>query len=299
MTTITKIPYVVAEEQLHDPCSFSKSPLKPGLLNRKIMQDQSFMRIGNINPLTAEQMEMVHDAGYIRDLMNGDAPDGFGNYSTKDFRAIRTAAANFVFSAKLAVATSGPVWSLTSGFHHACHDHAEGFCTIDALSLAAKMVWVDDGVRSLIIDGDAHFGNGTVENIEMNDMDYCRYLQSVHDHVYTGQPFDNSAYRRELEAVLAQHNPGLIMYQAGADAWVGDPLGGCLTMSELYQRDITVLSVAKQAGIPVVVNLAGGYAGTYEHSLQIHMNTGEAMKEVYLGYGCATIPVDVVQQEEA
>jgi len=70
-------------------------------------------------------------------------------------------------------------------------------------------------------------------------------------------------------------------------------------MSELYQRDITVFSVAKQAGIPVVVNLAGGYADDYEHTLQIHMNTGEALKEVYLGRGCATIPVDVVQQEEA
>ena len=295
----TRIPVFYNEAQVHDACAYSKSPLKPSLLNRKLIHDPLMHRISAVHPLRAEQMEMVHDADYIRDLMNGDVADGFGNYSTKDFRAIRTAAANFVFSAKLAVAMGEPVWSLTSGFHHACHDHAEGFCTIDALSLAAKMVWVDDGVRSLIIDGDAHFGNGTVENIEMNQMDYCRYLQSKHDHVYTGQPFDNAAYRRELEAVLAQHNPGLIMYQAGADAWVGDPLGGCLTMSELYQRDITVFSVAKQAGIPVVVNLAGGYAGDYEHTLQIHMNTGEALKEVYLGRGCATIPVDVVQQEEA
>jgi hypothetical protein len=40
--------------------------------------------------------------------------------------------------------------------------------------------------------------------------------------------------------------------------------------------------VAKRHGIPVVCNLAGGYAENYNNTLRIHRNTGEAMKEVYL-----------------
>ena len=81
------------------------------------------------------------------------------------------------------------------------------------------------------------------------------------------------------------------MYQAGADAWAGDPLNcGGLTIGELYQRDIITLHVAKQLEIPIVVNLAGGYAENYEDTLRIHQNTGEALKEVFLGRGCAVIP---------
>jgi len=58
-------------------------------------------------------------------------------------------------------------------------------------------------------------------------------------------------------------------------------------MAELYQRDMTTFHLAKLHGIPVVCNLAGGYAENFQDTLRIHLNTGEAMKEVYLGCGLA------------
>ena len=73
------------------------------------------------------------------------------------------------------------------------------------------------------------------------------------------------------------------MYQAGADDWIGDPLGGTNTVAQLYQRDVATFTLAKRRGIPVVCNLAGGYAENFQDTLCIHLNTGEAMKEVYLG----------------
>ena len=100
--------------------------------------------------------------------------------------------------------------------------------------------------------------------------------------------------------MIEQFNPGIILYQAGADNWVGDPLGGNLTMQQLYQRDIITLSIAKELNIPIVVNLAGGYADDYDHTLAIHMNTGEAIKHIYLGVPVNPLfPVHATELEHA
>jgi len=185
----------------------------------------------------------------------------------------------------------GVVWSLTSGFHHANPGHAEGFCTIEALTLAAYELQKYRGLRTLIVDEDAHYGNGCVEMIRKHRMGgYCVYLQSYWTHCRANL----EKFRAELERFIEGVKPDLIMYQAGADNWVMDPLGGSLDMGQLYQRDLIVFHLAKQHGIPVVCNLAGGYAEDYEDTLRIHMNTGEAMKEVYHGYGVAFIPVDAM-----
>ena len=65
----------------------------------------------------------------------------------------------------------------------------------------------------------------------------------------------------------------LLIYQAGADQHVSDPLGGFLTTAELAERDRIVFSMGKKIGIPVVWNLAGGYQNPLEKVLEIHRNT--------------------------
>lgn len=51
----------------------------------------------------------------------------------------------------------------------------------------------------------------------------------------------------------------LILYQAGADSHIDDPLGGFLTTEQIKQRDAIVFREAKCWDIPLVWNLAGGY----------------------------------------
>jgi acetoin utilization deacetylase AcuC-like enzyme len=65
----------------------------------------------------------------------------------------------------------------------------------------------------------------------------------------------------------------LLIYQAGADPHIDDPLGGFLTTAELAERDRIVFSVAREIGIPVVWNLAGGYQQPLARVLEIHRNT--------------------------
>lgn len=296
------------EAQLHDPCSYSKSPLKPGMLASRIATDPAFELKSDIIAIaTPERLKQTHEARYIDGLMEGTIADGFGNKSKKDFKAIRMTVGNFLTAAEWAVAGHrdgnpestiihpGVVWSLTSGFHHANPGHAEGFCTVEALTLAAYELQKYRGLRTLIVDEDFHFFNGCVAILErMPEMKaYVSLLSSRHTHCHPDQ-VDLDARIQDIATRIATFKPDVILYQAGGDMWIGDPLGGSLTMDELYQRDLSTFQLAKRHGIPVVCNLAGGYAENYEDTLQIHMNTGEAMKEVYLGYGAAMIPVDAM-----
>jgi len=272
------ISYFFTDKQIHDACSFSKSPMKPALVQRTIQNDSAFKHMpqGIIGPIEPSRMKLVHSKRYIDGLMAGTIADGFGNKSKKDLQAIRTTVGNFVVAAEWALTQDHPgvVWSLTSGFHHARHDGGGGFCTINGLMLSAFELQKYHDARTLIVDGDAHFGNGCVDILET--------IPDMRNYVGYFQYFNMKTYRPELEEAIAKHNPTIIMFQAGADDWIGDPLGGGNTMEALYQRDLITFDVAKQHYISVVCNLAGGYAENYNNTLRIHRNTGEAMKEVYL-----------------
>jgi acetoin utilization deacetylase AcuC-like enzyme len=298
MTTPT-IPYLYHPRQIHNPNSASKSPLKPRIIHERIQSAQTedqphhltHFAPALIAPVQARDLYPVHDRNYIDALFSNPPTiaDGFGNKSPENMRAIRMTAGNFMLAADIAInpayadAHPGVVLSLTSGFHHASHAHAAGFCTINALNAAAYRLHRIHQAKTLIVDGDWHYGDGCVNILHQAlQGHYLTYLQSNGDHPLREDVTDLTAYTNDLHAAIKAFEPDVIFYQAGADAWIDDPLGGGLTMRELYERDLITLHAAQNHDIPVVVNLAGGYADCYENTIRIHMNTIEAMKAVFL-----------------
>jgi acetoin utilization deacetylase AcuC-like enzyme len=81
----------------------------------------------------------------------------------------------------------------------------------------------------------------------------------------------------------------LILYQAGADPHVDDPLGGWLTTEQLRERDRRVFAAAVEWHVPVAWNLAGGYQRTEDGGigpvLEIHRNTMRECAAAYLTAG--------------
>lgn len=69
----------------------------------------------------------------------------------------------------------------------------------------------------------------------------------------------------------------LVLYQAGADIHIDDPLGGLLTTEQMIFRDELVFRGCARFGIPIVWNLAGGYQrdadGGISQVLALHRNT--------------------------
>jgi acetoin utilization deacetylase AcuC-like enzyme len=94
--------------------------------------------------------------------------------------------------------------------------------------------------------------------------------------------FNRSQWYEYFRGLIEQHKPGIIMYQAGADAWERDPYEvGYLSILDLMNRDRMLFRAAREAGVPLVWNLAGGYSEPMQEVLQIHTNTLVASDEEY------------------
>lgn len=78
-------------------------------------------------------------------------------------------------------------------------------------------------------------------------------------------------------AVVTDGKYDLVLYQAGADIHVDDPLGGLLTTEQMRERDANVFRGCAESGTPVVWNLAGGYQRDANSGiapvLALHRNT--------------------------
>jgi acetoin utilization deacetylase AcuC-like enzyme len=105
-----------------------------------------------------------------------------------------------------------------------------------------------------------------------------------------------SAYTRWLQrAIDGVRGCDLVIYQAGADPHIDDPLGGVLTTEQMQERDRMVFEGL--GGRPLVWNLAGGYqtvstiagadvnaeAARLEPVLALHRNTIQVHLEVLGG----------------
>jgi len=180
--------------------------------------------------------------------------------------------------------------NLGGGFHHAFPSHGEGFCLYNDVAVAIRALLRDGTIgRAAVVDADVHQGNGTAF---IFDGDPAVFTFSIHqEHNYphvkprgsldVGLPdgADDREYlhalTQALPAVIAD-GPDLIVYVAGADPYLEDQLGGlCLTYEGLRGRDFLVLSSARDAGIPVAIVFAGGYARRVEDTAAIHIATIE------------------------
>lgn len=242
-------------------------------------------------PLTEEQIAVAHDPRFVHEVMTGAIPNGFGNTNPEINRSLLASNGSFLAAARHALQTGGVACSATQGFHHANWDHCWGFCTFNGLMIAAvHLLQLADpakhrhGVeRVMIVDGDGHFGDGTEDIIQRTGLREVVYHVTRKDLGAPKRREWNSAmwgaYFRDLIRIF---RPGIIMYQAGADAWSEDPFGaGYLTKEGLAARDRGIFTAARNAGIPIVWNLAGGYSDPMQLTIDLHLQTLQISDEVF------------------
>ena len=279
------IPVFYRSEQSSDAAdSYSPSAGKPKYVIEDWLSDpeiSQYIEIESYAPAGDELLFSVHDASYVRGIFAGEIPNGFGNKSQKLTASLRFTVGSIVAATKH-VLTKAPTASLrvavspTSGFHHAGYDSSGGFCTFNGLMAAAVEAHrLGFAKRILILDMDAHYGNGTDHIIKKLAIRHV-------DHITAGKSYQNAA--QALQCADLSANPGirekrydLVLYQAGADIHVDDPLGGLLTTEQMIMRDELVFRGCATYGIPIVWNLAGGYQrdadGRKSRVLALHRNT--------------------------
>jgi acetoin utilization deacetylase AcuC-like enzyme len=267
-------------QQVNDNSSFSPSAGKPAKVAEQYKKLYPKVQIvSDFKPVSFAQLALAHDTMYVHEVMTGRRSNGFGNTQKSVAKSLPWTSGSIVAAATEAFKTKSITASLTSGFHHACHDHGGGFCTFNGLVVAAQVLRVRYGLAKVgIIDFDQHYGDGT-ENIKTKlGLNYIEHY-SLGSTGVTSPSADS--WLDTLEDYLLDKFAlcEVIIYQAGADPFINDPLGGRLTKEQMRRRDEIVFRVAKHLNVGVAWNLAGGYTDIFQHVLDIHNNTmGEALK---------------------
>jgi len=184
------------------------------------------------------------------------------------------------------------------GFHHAFANHGEGFCPLNDIAIAVRVLQRQRGIRqAAIVDCDVHHGNGTAMIFERDPDVFTFSIHQQHNYPLFKPRSDldigledgagDARYLGALADALPsviESRPELMVYVAGADPFERDQLGGLsLTKDALARRDELVIDAGRQAGIPIVVVLAGGYAVDVADTADIHVNTIRALQRAATG----------------
>ena len=170
--------------------------------------------------------------------------------------------------------------------HHATRNRAMGFCLLNNVAIAAKYIQERHGLkRVLIVDWDAHHGNGT-QDLFYDDSSVLYFST----HQFPGYPGSGAAsergegvglgftvnvpmtpgsgyaeYLREFEGVLLpsgeRFEPDLVLISAGFDAHEGDPITKLNVTTEGFRRMSEIVKgiAEKHCDGRLVSVLEGGY----------------------------------------
>ena len=167
---------------------------------------------------------------------------------------------------------------------------------IHDVAIAIRRLQADGVIRTcMIVDTDVHQGNGTAAIFAADNSVFTLSIHQENNYPMPKQHSDldinladgtgDEKYLQSLAKGVGEafgsFRPDLLFYVGGADPYRDDQLGGlALTLGGLRKRDESVFSEARRRNVPVAVALAGGYARKVEDTVQIHVNTVLAAREI-------------------
>jgi acetoin utilization deacetylase AcuC-like enzyme len=272
------------------------------LIADKLSKDAIATREDFVRPEAASDADIlrVHTEDWVHKLKTGtltlsDVMKLEVPYSPELVSAFWLAAGGTIAAAQHAL-RDGFGCNLGGGFHHAYPGHGEGFCAIHDVAVAIRRLQADGAIRkAMVVDTDVHHGNGTAAIFGEQPSVFTLSIHQLNNYPAYKPPstvdldmpdqIEDSAYLTALlpavRAGLDSFQPEILFYVGGADPYRDDQLGGLsLTMDGLIARDKGVFEEARKRKIPMVTTLAGGYARRIEDTVQIHVNTILAAREV-------------------
>ena len=244
-------------------------------------------------PASDEDILRVHDSVYWNRLKNGELTDKEVRrvglpWSPEIVRRARYSTGATIAACRTALTQKIAV-NLGGGTHHAFSDHGQGYCWINDSVIAARVLQTERLAHHiLIVDCDVHQGNGTAALVRNDPTIFTFSIHGKNNfplHKETSDldielddGTDDAAYLKALEKGLAasmrKFRADLVVYLAGADPYRDDRFGRLLlTKDGLAKRDRTVLQHCHQAGLPVAVTMAGGYAPRVQDIVDINFQT--------------------------
>lgn len=252
-------------------------------------------------PAAWDALRLVHTEDYLSKLATGALSHaeerrlGF-TWSETLVRRARLSVQGTINAARMAL-VDGIAANLGGGTHHAFPDHGEGFCVLNDVAIATRLLLAEKTVRRvLIVDLDVHQGNGTAAIFAADPAVYTFSVHGEKNYPWrrppskrdvelpdgTGDAAYLAALNRHLPEVFAESQPDLVFYLAGVDVLKGDRFGRlALTRDGIHARDRAVLEAARGRGIPLALVLAGGYAKTPLITADLHAIAHREARQIY------------------
>ena len=243
--------------------------------------------------VTDEEILRAHSPDYLRRVVSGTLTEkeirriGFP-WSEAMVERSRRASGGTV-GACLAALDDGFAANLAGGTHHAFADRGEGYCVFNDSAIAARAVQAAGLVeRVVVVDTDVHQGNGTAAILAGDPTVFTFSIHGEKNFPFHKEEGDLDvplpdgaddatfleALGEGLKQALDASEPGLAIYLAGADPFVGDRLGRLsVTKAGLAERDRIVLDGCRERGIPVAVTMAGGYSEDVGDIVDVHFQS--------------------------
>jgi len=248
---------------------------------------------------TRDQLMLVHTPEWVRKLETGtltyheilklEVP-----YSRKMVEAFFLAAGGTLLAAREAL-DKGVGFNIGGGFHHAFAGYGEGFCAINDVAVAIRVLQQEGRIRTaLVVDCDVHHGNGTAAIFAGDKSVFTLSIHHFNNYptekppstldIHLPDGVGDQDYLNHLrpayETAVAGFRPDLVVYVAGTDPFYDDKLGGLsLSREGMFLRDRLVFDAPLRHHIPVAVTLAGGYARKLDDTVALHAQTVRAALE--------------------
>lgn len=286
MDPFSAIPVYYDERMVANAQSFSPSAAKP----RQVVASWKTLGLPlcfpAFEPVSRAQIALAHAPDFVNGVLDCRIPNGFDNRVPEVARALPWTSGAMLAAARAALANGRVAVAPVSGFHHASFEQARGYCTFNGLMIAARVLLSEGCVRRVgILDCDMHYGDGTAQIIRFLGLESSiRHYTAGAEYEY---PEHAAPFLRALPGIVQSFRDcDLVLYQAGADPHLDDPLGGWLSNAQLMHRDFLVFEHCRAMGLPVAWNLAGGYQTPLRRVLDIHDATLQVCVATYLPNTC-------------
>ncbi|MBC7925809.1 MAG: histone deacetylase [Bryobacteraceae bacterium] len=244
---------------------------------------------------TADQIALVHDEQYISDFLLGSLDPRITRrigFPWSEHLVKRTlASVGGTLKAAGDALEDGWGGTLAGGTHHAFQAEGSGFCVFNDIAIAIRSLRLN---RVSVVDLDVHQGDGTAKifaddpsvfTLSLHGRDNFPFRKQVSRwDVPLPDGTTDDVYLQALRSALPhafEFRPSAVIYQSGVDGLASDRLGRLsLSHDGLRQRDELVFSACKEAGIPCVVTLGGGYSDPISLTVEAHRNTFETAARI-------------------
>jgi acetoin utilization deacetylase AcuC-like enzyme len=273
------------------------------LLREMILSEQiipcASMRVPD--PATREQIYLAHDPVYVDHVIKGSLGEreirriGFPWSPELVVRSLHSVGGT-IAACRTAI-EAGASANLAGGTHHAHRDFGSGYCLLNDCAVAIKVVQLENLAENVIVlDCDVHQGDGTAAIFSSDPSVFTFSIHGARNFPFHKVPGNldielddgtgDADYLQALETGLIQafsaFEGDLVIYLAGADPFYDDRLGRLgLSKQGLAERDKLVLSTCQQAGLPVAIVMAGGYARNVADTVAIHKETVHQAANLY------------------